>query len=315
MVSTNNPLASALAGRPCLILDGALATELERRGADLNDPLWSARLLIEAPELIRQVHYDYFVAGADVAITASYQASAEGFARRGVAIERATQLWQQSVRLAQAAREEFLSHAAMTGQRLRPLVAASIGPYGAALADGSEYRGNYQLDDAALSAFHRPRLAALLAAGPDLLACETLPSLREALVLARLLREFPSGVAWMSFACQDGRRTCEGQDVGECARALQDFPQVIAVGINCTAPLHVPALLRQLRSHTGKILLAYPNSGRWHRCASDALPLTGVGFASQACGWYRAGARLIGGCCGTTPEDISDMRENLAACA
>lgn len=328
-MSTNNPLVTALAGRACLILDGALATELERRGADLNDPLWSARLLLEAPELIRQVHYDYFVAGADVAITASYQASAEGFARRGIGLERAAQLWRQSVSLAQAARDEFMGHSAMTGNRVRPLVAASVGPYGAALADGSEYQGNYRLDDAALAAFHRPRLTALLAAGPDLLACETLPSLREALVLARMLREFPSSCAWMSFACRDGRHTCEGQDIGECARALQDFPQVVAVGVNCTAPAHVPALLRRLRSHTGKVLLAYPNSGERYDAATrqwggrapdarpmpDANPTSGVVFASQACGWYRAGARLIGGCCRTTPADIRAVRENLAACA
>lgn len=327
-MSTANPLVTALAGRACLVLDGALATELERRGADLDDPLWSARLLIEAPGLIRKVHYDYFVAGADVAITASYQASVEGFARRGIGLERAAQLWQQSVGLAQAARDDFMGHSPMPGNRLRPLVAASVGPYGAALADGSEYRGNYRLDDAALAAFHRPRLTALLAAGPDLLACETLPSLREALVLARLLREFPSSCAWMSFACRDGRHTCEGQDIADCARALQDFPQVVAVGINCTGPAHVPALLRQLRSHTGKVLLAYPNSGerydaatrQWSGRAPDAMPTpdakstSGGAFASQACGWYRAGARLIGGCCRTTPEDIRAVRENLAAC-
>ncbi len=316
-MAIQNPIAQALSQRPYLVLDGALATELERRGADLNDPLWSAKVLLEQPELIRQVHFDYFAAGADVATTASYQAHAAGFARRGIAAGQVPQLLAQAVQLARAAREDYLRTAPAAARR--PLVAASVGPYGAALADGSEYRGDYALDDQELAAFHRPRLAALLAAGPDLLACETLPSLREALVLARLLSEFPGSCAWISFSCQDGSRTCEGQDVAECARALDAFAQVAAIGINCTAPAHVPSLLQRLRAHSAKPLLAYPNSGerydagakRWHAQAGDHP----TEFAAQACTWHAAGARLIGGCCRTTPADIRAIREQLAACA
>jgi homocysteine S-methyltransferase len=316
-VASQNPIARALSQRPYLILDGALATELERRGADLNDPLWSSKVLLEQPELIRQVHYDYFVAGADVATTASYQAHAAGFARRGISAERVPQLLAQTVQLAQAARDDYLQQAPPSTPR--PLVAASVGPYGAALADGSEYRGNYALTDQQLEAFHRPRVAALLAAGPDLLACETLPSLREALVLARLLREFPHGCAWISFSCQDGSRSCEGQDVAECARSLDSFPQVVAIGVNCTSPEHVPALLGRMRGHTAKPLLAYPNSGErydatakhWHVDAERQV----TPFAAQVCAWYAAGARLLGGCCRTTPADIGALRGRLAACA
>jgi len=311
-----NPIAERLAARRCLILDGALATELERRGADLSDALWSARLLLEQPELIREVHADYFRAGADVAITASYQASYSGFAKRGISAERASQLLQLSVQLAAAAREEY-QRSRSPGAGERALIAASIGPYGATLADGSEYRGCYAIDDAELADFHRPRLQALLAAGPDLLACETLPSLREALVLARLLSEHSPAVAWISFACRDGARTCEGQHVGECVRALEDFEQVIAIGVNCTAPEHVPALLTRMRPHTNKPLIAYPNSGehydagakRWHGSNS------GSRFAEQAQRWFDAGARLIGGCCRTTPDDIRRIRASLDPCA
>src|SRR3984893_16556349 len=208
-----DPIDSFLAQRPVMVLDGALATELERRGADLNDPLWSAKCLIERPDLIRAVHLDYFKAGADVATTATYQATFEGFTRRGIEHRAAAQLMRDAVGLALCARDEFWAVEANRAGRLRPLVAASIGPYGAMLADGSEYRGNYTLDDIALAEFHRPRFEVLAGSGADLLAFETIPCLREALILARLLEEFPAMSAWISFSCQDGSRNCEGEDI------------------------------------------------------------------------------------------------------
>jgi len=185
----HDPIHNFLAQRPLMILDGALATELECRGADLKDPLWSAKCLIERPDLIREIHLDYFRAGADVATTATYQATFEGFARRGIEPPQAARLMREAVSLAVAARDEFWAVEANRADRLRPLVAVSIGPYGAMLADGSEYRGRYALDDGALADFHRPRLCALAHIGADLLACETIPSLGEARVLAGLLGE------------------------------------------------------------------------------------------------------------------------------
>jgi homocysteine S-methyltransferase len=313
-VCVPNPIAGRLAERGYLILDGALATELERRGADLNDALWSAKVLLEQPDLIRRVHADYFQAGADVAITASYQASYAGLAQRGISREQATELLQQTVALAAAARREFL--AAQPDAVAPPMIAASVGPYGAALADGSEYRGHYGIDDDALAAFHRPRLAALLAATPDLLACETLPSLREARVLVKLLSEHPDACAWISFACRNGTHTCEGQDVAECARVLDGVAQVVAIGVNCTAPEHVASLLQRMRLNTSKPLLAYPNSGEHYDANSKRWHGRGAGgLASLAPSWYDAGARLIGGCCRTTPEDIRSIRASLASCA
>ncbi len=293
-----------------MILDGALATELERRGADLRDPLWSAKLLIERPDLIRAVHLDYFEAGADLAITASYQASFAAFAARGIGFDGASRLLRSSVEIARSARDSFWADTAVRVGRSRPLVAASVGPYGAMLGDGAEYRGRYSLSDAALARFHRPRLALLAESGADLLACETIPSLREALVLADLLREFPDTAAWISFSCKDGRDTCEGQDIGTAASALGTCAQIVAVGVNCTAPGHIVPLLRRMREKTSKPLLVYPNSGEdydadsksWSGCAT-ARP-----FAAQARDWYDAGARLIGGCCRTTPSDIRAIK-------
>jgi homocysteine S-methyltransferase len=308
-----DPIDSFLTQRPLMILDGALATELERRGADLKDPLWSAKCLVERPDLIRAVHLDYFHAGADVATTATYQATFEGFARRGVEGARAAQLMCDAVALAVAARDEFWAVEAKRAGRLRPLVAASVGPYGAMLADGSEYRGHYSLDDVALAEFHRPRLRVLANAGADVLACETIPSLREAQVLASLLREFPHACAWMSFSCKDGEHTSEGDPIGECAAELHRHPQIVAVGVNCTPPQYIAPLLRGMRAETDKPLVAYPNSGEFYEASSgqwrgDSGTLK---FGEQACHWHAEGARLIGGCCRTGPDDIRSVRQCL----
>lgn len=305
----HDPIAALLEQQALIILDGALATELERSGADLDDPLWSARVLIEAPETIRAVHLDYFRAGADCAITASYQASYEGFARRGYSAEQSTRLIQASVQLALEARAQYLAEQPRPGRPV-PLVAASVGPYGAFLADGSEYRGDYALSLAELINFHRPRMAALLAAGPDLLACETIPCLLEAQALASLLTEFPAARAWFSFSAKDEAHTCHGETLVECAALLEACPQVVAIGINCSAPKYIPGLVANLRTATSKPILVYPNSGEIYNPASNSW--TGEtdcdAFGEQAKTWYQAGARLLGGCCRTTPDHIRAIR-------
>ena len=311
---SSNPLAPFLKDDAVLILDGGLATELERRGADLNDPLWSAKLLIEKPDLIRDVHLDYFRAGADVATTASYQATFEGLANRGLDQDAAAALMRAAVTLAIDAREEFWSDPANRGGRLKPLVAASIGPYGAMLADGAEYRGDYRLSEDALMEFHRPRMRVLAGSGADLLACETIPCLDEARALARLLAEFPAIGAWISFSCRDGRHDSRGELLAECARALERFDQVLSIGVNCTAPQHIESLVAELEHSTGKPIAVYPNSGEqydastkhWHGCAVSRK------FADDAGRWRRAGARLIGGCCRTTPHDIMALKDALS---
>ena len=308
-----NSLAQGLAAQGHLVLDGALATELERRGADLRDTLWSAKLLIEAPEMIRRLHYDYLVAGADVVITASYQATFEGFARCGISHEASADLMRLSVRLAMEARDTFWSDAANRTGRIRPLVAASVGPYGAFLADGSEYRGDYGLGETELMAFHRPRLAVLAAAGADLLACETIPCLAEGVALARLLPEFPAISAWLSFSCCDGERVCHGEPYAEVVAAVEGGKQVAAVGVNCTPPQHAESLIRKARAVTAKPIVVYPNSGeRWD--ASARCWIAGIGgtnFGEAALAWREAGANLIGGCCRSGPEDVAAIRAAL----
>jgi homocysteine S-methyltransferase len=306
-----NPLQTLLNIQDVAVLDGAMATELEARGAEINDPLWSAKVLLEQPELIEAVHYDYFAAGADVAITASYQASFEGFAARGLPRDQAAALMRRSVRLAIDARERFLATPEAAG-RARPLVAASVGPYGAFLHNGSEYRGDYGLSVAELVAWHRPRFAVLAAAGADLLACETIPSLAEGQALAQLIDEYRVP-AWLSFSCRDGAALNHGEPMAEAAALAQVSAHVAAVGVNCTAPRYVASLLEQAAHATSKPLLCYPNSGEaWDAAAGCWLEnssATEFGPAAQM--WRAAGARVIGGCCRTGPAEIAAIRAIL----
>ncbi|HMO58666.1 MAG TPA: homocysteine S-methyltransferase [Roseiflexaceae bacterium] len=301
-----NPIATILQKHPLVVLDGALATELEQRGCDLHDPLWSARVLIEAPELIRAVHADYFAAGADCAITASYQATLAGFMRRGCDEATAAELMQRAARLASEARDAFWADNANRAGRPRPFVAASIGPYGAFLADGSEYRGDYGLSEAALIAFHRPRMALLIEAGAEILACETIPCLAEARAIARLLPEFPQISAWLSFSARDGEHTCYGEPIAAGAALLDSHPQIAAIGINCTPPQYIGSLVRHIRATTTKPVVVYPNSGEQYTAVTNTWSGTaaGIDFADQARSWYAAGAQVIGGCCRTTPASI-----------
>lgn len=308
----HNPLQPLLAARGVVVIDGALATELERRGADLSDALWSARLLIDAPELIKAVHLDYLRAGADVLITASYQASSEGFRQRGLNEAQVANLFRLSVQLAAAAVAEYRATSAGVDAP-RPLIAASIGPYGAYLADGSEYRGEYGLGCAQLAAWHRPRLTELASAGADLLACETIPCLAEAEALIDLLAAIPHMPAWLSFSCRDEATLASGEPFAAAVRLAAQSPQIVAVGVNCTAPRFVEPLLRIGRAVTDKLLLCYPNSGeRWDAAARTWVTGSGVtDFAAPARRWYVAGARLIGGCCRTTPGDIAAIAQSL----
>jgi len=293
-----------------LVLDGGLATELEKAGIDLDHPLWSARVLETSPSAIARVHRSYLEAGADCITTASYQATLAGFEREGRSRAEAEALLRRSVTLALEARDAFWVDERHRAGRQRPLVAASIGPYGAFLANGSEYTGDYDRDEAGLLDFHRERLALLSASGADLLACETIPSAAEARALAALLAETPGVPAWVSFSCRDGERLRDGTPFVECVRRLDPAPRVFAIGVNCTAPEHVESLLHEAAGATRKPLVAYPNSGELY----DAASKTWRGSASRerwgelGLRWRAAGARLVGGCCRTGPEEIRGLR-------
>ena len=294
-----------------VVLDGGMATELMARGHDLSDALWSARLLLTDPAAIEAVHLAYFRAGAQVASTASYQASIAGFAAAGLDRADALQLMRSSVRLATRARDRFRAETAAGGGTL--LVAGSVGPYGAMLADGSEYRGDYDVSDRVLADFHRPRMEALVEAGADLLAIETIPTAREAMVVVRLLSEVGAS-GWLSYSCRDGSTTSAGEPIQD-AVALGDDPRVVAVGVNCTAPRFVPRLLIAARTATTTPLIAYPNGGdRWDPVARGWVADRGGRYdPAVVAGWADLGVTWLGGCCGTGPAEIRALAEAIAA--
>ena len=318
-----------------VLLDGGLATELERAGHDLNDPLWSAKVLLEDPGAVEAAHTAYLRAGADCVTTATYQATYEGLAARGVASTQAEGIFRDAVDLAVRARDHFwtdeanrkwpaqrpsTASAPQPAGRTRPLVAASIGPYGAFLADGSEYHGNYGVGPATLADFHRRRLRLLADSPADILACETIPSFTEARVLAALVEDATEKPAWFTFTCRDaaGGRTSEcrlsdGTPIDDVASWAEESASVYAVGVNCTKARLVPGMVRALVAGTRKPVVAYPNGGgEWDAAMKRWGQADDEPDWAEACrDWIAEGAAAVGGCCRVGPADIRAMRAAL----
>jgi homocysteine S-methyltransferase len=278
-----------------VIIDGGLSNALADRGHVLADDLWTARLLRDAPAEILAVHRAYFDAGAQVATTASYQASVGGFTAAGLSEAEAERLIVRSVALAREAAADY------PGAK----VAASVGPYGAVLGDGSEYRGRYGLTATQLRDFHRPRIELLLSAEPDLLAVETIPDIDEAAVLAELIDEYDAP-AWLSYTIADGL-TRAGQPLAEAFAVAADVDAIIATGVNCCAPAEVLAAVQTAVAASGKPAIAYPNAGE----AWDADNHQWVGTSSYDLSlvpsWRAAGAAHLGGCCRIGPATIAAL--------
>jgi homocysteine S-methyltransferase len=301
-------------GDSVVVTDGGLATELEARGHDLSDALWSARLLMDAPEEITAAHVAFFRAGAVIATTASYQASFGGFAACGLTRTEAARLMRRSVDLARAARAELADDGpgddGPVADCQQRWVAASVGPYGAALADGSEYRGRYGLTVAELVAWHRPRLEVLAEAGPDVLALETVPDVDEAEALMTAIDGL--GIpAWLTYSIA-GERTRAGQPLADALAVARDVPQVVAVGVNCCSPADVPRAVSIAAEVTGKPVIVYPNSGeRWDpRRRAWAGSLQRDSWQPEQ--WIAAGARIVGGCCRVRPADIAAIAQAVS---
>ncbi len=286
---------------------------MEALGHDLDDPLWSARILLEDPEAMGRVHTAFLVAGADCITAGTYQASIPGFVARGLTPEHAGEVLERAVSLAVEARDVFWADAQNRDRRLRPLVAASVGPYGAYRADGSEYTGAYSLSGDELLGFHEERWRILADSEADVLACETIPSLQEAEVLLELLRHTPDRWVWMSFTCRDGEHLSDGSPLSAAAEICDAVSGVAAVGINCTRPEHVPELITVVRRATEKPIIVYPNAGGRYdaerKSWEDDPPRQD--WAALVLEWRALGATLLGGCCRVGAKDISIMRSSL----
>ncbi|CAA0383355.1 unnamed protein product [Arabidopsis thaliana] len=310
------------------VVDGGFATELQSHGADINDPLWSAKCLITSPHLVTKVHLDYLESGANIIITASYQATIQGFVAKGLSVGEAENLLRRSVEITYEAREIFYNRwtkgswdFAYAGKASRRpiLVAASVGSYGAYLADGSEYSGIYgdSVSKETLKDFHRRRVQILAKSGADLIAFETIPNKLEAEAYADLLEEEDIDIpAWFSFTSKDGVTVPRGDSVVECAKVADSCKNVVAIGINCTAPRYIHALIISLRQMTRKPIVVYPNSGevydglnkKWIKSEGESEE----DFVSYVSKWRDAGASLFGGCCRTTPNTIRAIAKVLS---
>ncbi|CAN6301749.1 unnamed protein product [Urochloa humidicola] len=304
----------------CAVIDGGFATQLEALGADINDPLWSAACLITKPHLVKEVHMQYLEAGADIIISSSYQATIPGFLARGMTLDEAEDLLRTSVKLALEARDEFWKSTLRKSKPIynHALVAASIGSYGAYLADGSEYSGSYGTDITTekLKDFHRCRLKVLAGAGPDLIAFEAIPNKMEAQALVELLEEENIQVpSWICFSSVDGKHLCSGESFADCLQILNASEKVAIVGVNCTPPQFIEGIICELRKQTKKAIAVYPNSGEvWDGRAKRWLSSECLGqksFDVLAKRWQEAGASFIGGCCRTTPSTIRAVSKIL----
>jgi homocysteine S-methyltransferase len=287
------------------VLDGAMATELERRGFNLDGPLWSAHVLESSPEAIAAVHRDYLEAGADCLLTASYQVSAEGFEQIGRNREDAATLADNALRRSVTIAEEVRREYQASSPR-RIWIAASLGPYGAMLHNGAEYHGNYSCSFEELVRFHRRRIPVLAETNADFLAFESIPSLEEARAILAALGAYPDLPVYLSFTCRDEVHVSHGETLQSCAALLDGERQVIGIGVNCTAPELIGSLVGELVRVTDKPVIVYPNSGeRWdathHSWLGDGQIQQYGGLAQE---WRRAGAEWIGGCCRTGPEHV-----------
>jgi homocysteine S-methyltransferase len=296
-------LAEALTAGP-VVLDGGLSTELEARGHDVGGALWSARLLHDDPEAVVAVHAAFAAAGAQVVTTATYQATTEGFAAAGVDGAESHRLIAGSVALARRGAPEAW-------------IAGSVGPYGAHLADGSEYTGGYasSLSVAELRRFHRPRMELLAEAGADVLACETVPAAAEAEAL--LAEAQTLGVpVWLSLTtvvdAAGTVRTRRGEPAAEVFAMAAGIAAVVAVGVNCTAPADVLPAVRTAAA-AGAPVVVYPNSGEGWDAAGRRWTGPAAFDPADVAAWVEAGARLVGGCCRVGPAQIAALATALSA--
>jgi len=292
-----------------MVIDGSMATALEALGADTNNSLWTAAALATQPELVKQIHLDYFRAGADCGITCSYQATIPGLKAHGYTEAEAEKLIADSVKLFLAAREEWWKTEGQALGRAFPICLGAIGPYGAYLADGSEYRGKYGVTDKKLYDFHRKRAEILVEAGADMLLIETQPSLKETLIIADIAEDLGIDY-WISFSCMDGRRINEGNLIRDCAAALsKGHPGLKMIGVNCTKPEYIVSLIHELKTATDLPIGVYPNSGLTYNPATKtwSAPDGQLDFGSYALSYMKAGASAVGGCCTTNAEHIRQV--------
>lgn len=294
-----------------ILIDGGLSNVLEGLGCNLNNELWVANVLTTNPEAIVKTHLAYLEAGAHIISTSSYQATIPGFMKLGYSEKEAEALILRSVELAEKAIQEFLK---TNSPENRPLIAGSIGPYGAFLADGSEYRGNYNITDAELRTFHQRRVELLDNSSCDLLAFETIPSFREATVINELTLHCKTP-SWISFSCKNENQINDSTLISKAASIFKNNKNIFAIGVNCTAPKYISTLITELKnSIVAKKILVYPNSGEIYDAESKTWSGTSdpLKFSEIGRQWIGLGAAIVGGCCRIGPDHIALLHKQIS---
>lgn len=287
--------------RPLTVLDGGLSTQLDAEGATFSGPLWTARALLETPELVERAHRAFVEAGAEIISTASYQISRSGFLEAGMSVEDADRALLESVLVAKRASAGTAT-----------TVAASVGPWGATLHDGSEYRGNYGQSQTFLEDFHRERLLVLAEGKPDYFAIETIPEITEAKAVCEAIQSVPGIPFWVSFSCSTGTQLASGEPIRDAVLAIQHTPGLMALGVNCVPPENVESLLREISAVSDLPLIAYPNRGGiWDPDSGEWSGRHSAPLADWAPSWQAAGVSLLGGCCGYGASDIRELSQSL----
>lgn len=292
-----------------LLLDGGLSTILEAEGHVLNHHLWTAHLIETNPEAIVKAHIDYLKSGSRCIISSSYQATIPGFIASGHSKKKAIELLKKTVELAELSRERFIKE---SNCKEDIFVAASIGPYGAYLADGSEFHGNYPISEDLLYDFHKSRINVLRKTNADFFAVETIPSFLEAKLICDILELFELN-SWISFSCKDESHINDGTEIEDCVSYLAEFDHIFAIGVNCSSPLYIPILIQKIKNISNKRVIVYPNSGEHYHSDSktwlgETNPLSCTDLAQT---WLELGADIIGGCCRMGPEHIKAMHKAI----
>jgi homocysteine S-methyltransferase len=319
--------SNVFADKPYLLLDGALGTCIEHKGDVLDPYLWSADHLLRNPSLIQQIHEEYLRAGANVVTTSSYQISYEGFSHKypSFTTKKVDELLNLSTQLARNAVSNVVSSSSVLPQNR--FVAASIGCYGAHLANGSEFFGGYNhLSIEQLKLWHLPKLEVLCSTLPDILAFETIPILSEVKAIVSLINEGESSISslpcWVSISCKSSTQLNGGESIEDVCRAIEDPSDTngstydkIATGVNCTAPDHINDIILTLTEncHKNRPIVVYPNRGDFWNAETnsydDPVRWTPEEFANASLQWYKSGASMLGGCCKTDPSFISAVRD------
>jgi len=293
---------------PFTVIDGGLSTALELLGADMSGPLWTAQTVIDDPALLERAHRSFVEAGADIIATASYQCGTKQLEAIGMSAKEARDV---------LALTTMIARRAVEGTSVA--VAASVGPFGASLANGSEYTGRYGVERQVVEDYHREKLAILVDSGADLIAIETIPLADEALLIAEILEDLGAPPAWFSFGFTDETQTYGLDAVDKAVLSIAGYAVLVAIGMNCTHPRFVDSLLASMSELVSGIpLIVYPNHGReWDAVArcwiGDSISISSVETVKR---WVDLGARLIGGCCGVDPLGITDLvaaRDSLSS--